>query len=73
MQLAMRWMCSLIRPPQRTYFDFLPDTLGGVRQFLCGAFGAYLDNTKRVQCNLGILKPKEMHKLHFVQKTDNSI
>lgn len=44
-QLATRWIRSLARPPQRTYFDFLPDTLGGVRQFLCGGrFDAYNRN-----------------------------
>ena len=32
----MPWMCSSVKPLQRTYSDFLPDTLGGVRQFLCG-------------------------------------
>jgi len=46
MQLAMQWMHSSVRHPQRTYFDFLPDTLGGVRQFLCrGKFDAYLQNS----------------------------
>ncbi len=43
----MPWMCSSVKPLQRTYSDFLPDTLGGVRQFLCGGgFDAYTATIK---------------------------